>query len=270
MNRIGILRGRFDPLTERELEYAKNLRRQYRLDLLILKAEGEGVLGLSEREALLKQALYPYRRLVCGNDVSGAVIDAVCEEMDEEAVRTGSFRLAAQGIRKALVEKGYYLDAVLDHQCKASRAAHSRAVADLCREIAEAVGEDAELAWRTGMLHDITKNRPEEWGRRILEVHDPLLLAMSPKVWHASTAVVWLQQEMGICDRRMLNAIRNHTLGLGKGVLDRILYVADKCERTRGYDAEKEIALTKQSPAAGAALVYEESAKYRMNKGEVK
>ena len=267
MNRIGILYGPYDPITQKELEYAKRLRKEQHLDLLILVPSQEGVLGRSERMQLLKRALMPYRRLACGNTVSGAVYEQNMPVMDEEEVRSGIFRLAACGIRRMLVEEGYYLEEMLDVRCKPKRAAHSRAVADLCRELARASGVDEELAWRTGMLHDITKNRSEEWGRKILEVHDPMLLSMSPKVWHASTAAVWLKQETGITDRRMLSAIRNHTLGTGNSRLDRILYIADKCERTRGYDSEKEIALAKKSLAEGAALVYAESESFRLNKG---
>ncbi|MBQ6591313.1 MAG: bis(5'-nucleosyl)-tetraphosphatase (symmetrical) YqeK [Solobacterium sp.] len=267
MNRTGILYGSYDPLTQKELEYARKIRRERHLDLLILVPSEKGVLARSERMHLLKRALMPYRRIACGNAVSGAVFEEDMPAVDEEEVRSGIFRLAACGIRKMLVEEGYYLEEMLDANCKKKRAAHSRAVADLCRELAQASGVDEELAWRAGMLHDITKNRSEEWGRKVLEVHDPELLDMSPKVWHASTAAVWLKQETGITDRRMLEAIRNHTLGTGRSRLDRILYIADKCERTRGYDSEKEIALAKKSLAEGAALVYAESEAYRLNKG---
>ena len=267
MNRTGILYGSYDPITQKELEYAKCVRKEQCLDLLILVPSSEGVLERSERMKLLKRALMPYRRIACGNTVYGAVYEQEMPAMDEAEVRSGIFRLAAQGIRRMLVEEGYYLEEMLDARCKPKRAAHSRAVADLCRELAKASGIDEALAWKTGMLHDITKNRSEEWGRKILEIYDPLLLSMSPKVWHASTAAVWLKQETCITDRRMLNAVRNHTLGTGNSALDRILYIADKCERTRGYDSEKEIALAKKSLAEGAALVYAESESYRMKKG---
>ena len=68
---------------------------------------------------------------------------------------------------------------------------------------------------------------------------------------------------MGIEDRKILDAIRQHTLGDCTGPLSKILYIADKIEPTRGYDVSKETELAMKDLDAAFALVYREAEEYR-------
>ncbi len=181
----------------------------------------------------------------------------------EEKVRSGCFRYGAAGTRTLLLENGWYLNEVVHAQCSPHRAAHSISVARVCRDLAKANGVDELLAWRTGMLHDITKRMNDDEGRKILAVYEPDKLTQNVKIWHSYTAVYWLKKEMGLYDSRILSAIHCHTVGHGRTRLDWILYVADKCEPTRGYDSSKELGLAKKNLKAAAQLVYEEAESYR-------
>lgn len=262
MSRTAVIRGRFDPVTAEDVAFAVRLRREKQYEKIVFVPVAEGSLPRETRQDLLQAALKPYRRFCTGKEPQGTDVYTSGAEEKEAAVRQGNYALAARGIRKLLAAEGLYFEDLVDACCNPHRAAHSRAVADLCRQLAEAHGLDGDLAWWAGMLHDITKGRSEEWGRRILERYEPEALQYAPPVWHSFTAPVWLKQNLGITDHELLAAIRNHTLGGSQTPLAMILYIADKTEPTRGYDSTGEIALSMKDLAAGFALVKQEAAEW--------
>ena len=254
----------FDPISEAELQAAAEVLKQPDVRTVILAVEEEGVLDPETRLRFVKRAVRPYRRmyaaLAC--DVSGIRLeDSLIDS--ERIVREGAFRKAAPGIRKTLAEGMLYLETVVDAHCKPHRALHSRSVADLCRTLANAHGFDEDKAWKMGMLHDVTKAWSEEQGRALLKVYAPEAVSYAPPVYHSFTCPVFLKTVMGIEDREILEAIRQHTLGDCTGPLSKILYIADKIEPTRGYDVSKETELAMKDLDAAFALVYREAEEYR-------
>ena len=241
--------------------------RSHRMTSGLIQLNENGILERSMREKLINAAIRPYRhlKLISKEDISSKRIVEI-DSSDEVLVRRGQFYLAARGTRKMLNDSGCYYEAIVESLCSAHRASHSRSCADLSRELAEAHGMDGDRAWRMGMLHDITKKKDDEWGRHILSIYDPDKLDLSPKVWHSFTAPIVLERDLCLRDDGILHAIYHHTLGDGNSDLDRILYIADKCERTRGYDTEKEISLARKNLKLGAELVKEEQKTYLREK----
>jgi len=254
-----VVSGFFDPVTEKELMEMKKIRKEKK-DLYVFVKE-EGIASRKDRERMVSLALSPYRHLHITQDLKNddEVIDL---QMEEELCRNGHFRLAAKGVRKYLLEHNLYLSEVVNALCNAHRAVHSLSVADVCRELAITHHLDGDLAYRMGAFHDVTKKWSREEGEPVMERWFPEWVSVSDKVWHSFTALVYLKQEMGEYNPVILNAIRHHTLGDGSSDYDHILYIADKCEPTRGYDAEKEMTLAKKSLKEAAALVKEESKAY--------
>lgn len=259
------LTGRFDPITQSELKTIIDWRKRgYQVFVAV---SGEGILSPASRIQLLKAAIAPWRHVaIAEKDAVGKDTVDITDQAMEEKVRSGCFRYGAAGTRTLLLENGWYLNEVVYAQCSPHRAAHSISVARVCRDLARANGVDELLAWRTGMLHDITKRMNDDEGRKILAVYEPDKLTQNVKIWHSYTAVYWLKKEMGLYDPRILSAIHCHTVGHGKTRLDWILYVADKCEPTRGYDSSKELGLAKKNLKAAAQLVYEEAEFYRQGR----
>ncbi|MCR4951179.1 MAG: bis(5'-nucleosyl)-tetraphosphatase (symmetrical) YqeK [Solobacterium sp.] len=249
----------FDPVTQKEKEAVLAYRKDHRETEICVVPAAEGTLSFETRLRLLKKAFAPYRHV----HVLSAAEDAVqLEEADEEAVRSGMFRLAASGIRRILIEEGFFLQETAKAMCRERRYVHSAGVAATCRRLAQAHHMDQAEALKAGWLHDVTKAMPDEEAEKIIAVWKPEWLSISPKVWHSYTAVVWLKQNMGLHDRRILNAIEHHTLGDGNSSLDRILYIADKIEPGRGYDTSREWDLAAKDLKKGAGLVREESRSY--------
>lgn len=256
-----IISGIFDPISQKELQKLLQIRRENHLSELYVSVCGEGVLAPEERRRLLAMALKPYRHIHV-TDEAGEQLESI----DEDRIRQGEFRLAAKGIRKELIAKNHYLDVIVDAMCKPSRAAHSRRVAQVCRELAHVHYLDEAKAYRMGMLHDITKKWSDEEGEKVLKVHDPGQLSLSPKVWHSFTAVYWLKENMGLQDPTVLNAIYHHTLGDGRTLYDHILYIADKIEPGRGYDVSRQRRAAEENLITAAAMILAESNEYRSKK----
>lgn len=250
----------FDPITQEELDQIKKIHRENVGQEIYIYVEEEGILSRHERIALVKKACKPYRHL---HWLSKSTEETICLDVSkEELVRQGYFRYAAQGIRNILIQKGHYLDEIVDANCKPQRAIHSRGVAETCVELAHAHHLDEIQASHAGYLHDITKKMDEEEAKKIISIYKSEWLEISPKVWHSYTAVIWLKQNMYFYDTKILRAIEHHTLGDGKSDLDAILYIADKTEPNRNYDSTKERTLSKKSLKEGANLVKEESKQY--------
>lgn len=256
----------FDPVSVREMDQILACLRSYRPDRIILKVSDAGTLDRSQRIRLLKAAVKPYRKLTVSDDCPQKAQILEIDASSEETVRNGRYDMAAPGIRRILIDECLYLETTLDHMCSPHRASHSRAVAEVCRDLAHAHHMDELQAFRAGLMHDLTKGCSDEYNRRITAVYAPDMLGISPKVWHSFTAPVYLHRYMGLRDRRILKAVWHHTLGDGTSPLDYILYIADKTEPTRGYDASHELEVSRRSLQEGAALVLSESKQYMREK----
>ena len=256
----------FDPVTYAEIRRLLNAAKVNGFRKIYLYVTEEGILPRTERMRMVSLAVRSWGKLELyeGKDRPANMI--TLNSASEETVRQGRYDLAAPGIKKILIEEGPYLNETLDHLCNPHRAAHSRSVAMVCRQLAEAHGLDGDQAWRAGMMHDMTKAFSDEANGKIMKVYAPEMMEYSPKVWHSYTAPVYLYHYLGLRDHRILEAIKHHTLGDGTGDLDRILYIADKIEPSRGYDSTKEMELSRQDLKKGAELVLAESKQYMREK----
>jgi predicted HD superfamily hydrolase involved in NAD metabolism len=119
------------------------------------------------------------------------------------------------------------------------RYAHSVRVARLADRLAQRHGEDAALARRAGMLHDVARlydvaRLLAECERRSLPVDG--FERRHPIVLHARLGAELARDDFGERDERVLQAIRRHTLAApGMTRLDAILYLADGLEPGRNF-----------------------------------
>lgn len=254
----------FDPITERELSHARELLRQKGLSRIYLVPWGKGILPLADRQKLLEAAVRPFSRIqvlaTMHKDDTVMHMDG-CEE-EEKAAREGAFYLTPKPVRRMMLEKGWYFEETARACCRPKRFAHSAAVAETAVRIARAHHFDEKKAWKAGILHDVTKAMPDEEARAIIAAEKPEWLDLSPKIWHSVTASVWIRKNLGPVGEDILHAIAHHTLGDGTGDLDRILYISDKIEPTRGYDVSRQMDLACRDLRKAAELVLSESREY--------
>lgn len=117
---------------------------------------------------------------------------------------------------------------------KPSRFWHTYSVVKAGQEFARANFIDAEDAFVACLLHDCGKNIPiEKWEYYDFNNEEKLL---SPLI-HCALGVKVAQKVFSITDQKILDAIRFHTTGRpGMADLEKLVFVADKAEKTRSYD----------------------------------
>jgi predicted HD superfamily hydrolase involved in NAD metabolism len=260
-----VVEGSFDPIREKELSALKQLHKVHRT-MIFVQLKSDGVLPLAERMKLTQQACRPFRYLQLIAEYQGKKIDFAVYADEEKKIREGCFRLAAHGTRKMIFAHGWYFQETAEAMCNPHRYEHSLRTAETARIIAEKQGVDPDAAYQAGLIHDITKAMSHEEGAAILQTYRPDWLNYSDKIWHSYTAVIWMKQNMGFYDKKILDAVEHHTLGDGHAKLAQILYVADKIEPGRGYDTTKHLQMACTDLKACVQLVKNEGEAYRKNR----
>lgn len=128
---------------------------------------------------------------------------------------------------------------------KEKRMNHCISVAKLCYDLALAHGCDPMKAYLCGIFHDIAREIPKP---EMLTLAADRGIAMGkeerdePLLLHGALAAVAMEENYGIRDEEMLNAVRRHTVGdETMTLLDKILFLADKTEPLRTYEGVTEL-----------------------------
>lgn len=142
------------------------------------------------------------------------------------------------GKMKGLIDKiSLYAQGVLEEK----RFRHSVRVAEYAASLSEVYSVDKEAAYLAGISHDICKNSKD---RLLLSLAkrdgDPILdiEKKKPSLLHGRAGAVLLRDDFGVEDQEVLEAVKNHTFGIpGASDLTLLIYVSDKIEPGRGYNA---------------------------------
>ena len=108
--------------------------------------------------------------------------------------------------------------------------------------------EKARLA---GILHDVMKDTAPEEQLKIMERSGIILTEAqrrNTKLWHALSGAAFVESELGVADRDILDAIACHTGGkAGMTTLDKVLFVADYISADRDYPGVEELRIAAES-----------------------
>ena len=123
------------------------------------------------------------------------------------------------------------------------RLQHCLAVRSIAVDMARSFGVDPEKAKLAALLHDCARDlsgadllkKARAAGIAITEVDE-----MLPELLHAPVGALLAQEEFGITDPEIIQAISYHTTGAVKmTALDKIIFTADLIEPSRQGDLEK-------------------------------
>ena len=132
------------------------------------------------------------------------------------------------------------LKQILKSRLSEKRYYHSLCVAEEARRLAVRYGDDEERAYLAGLLHDITKNAPEEEHLQIFDRFGIILTDIEKnarKLWHAMSGAAYVRFILEIGDEEIADAIRYHTTAkAGMSRFEKILYLADFTSADRDYD----------------------------------
>ncbi len=129
---------------------------------------------------------------------------------------------------------------LLHSRLNEKRYFHSLCVADEAERLALKYGGDVEKCYLAGLLHDITKNSPDEEHLKIFETFGIMLNDIeknAKKLWHAMSGEAYIRYVLNIDDSELLDAVRYHTTAKADMSLTaKILYLADFTSKDRDYD----------------------------------
>lgn len=132
------------------------------------------------------------------------------------------------------------LKGILQKRLNEKRYYHSLCVADEAKRLAEKYGGDKDKAYLAGLLHDITKNAPDEEHLQIFKEFGIILSDIeqnAKKLWHAMSGAEYVKNVLEINDPEIIDAIRYHTTAKADmSLLAKILYLADFTSKDRDYE----------------------------------
>ncbi|MCL2390823.1 MAG: bis(5'-nucleosyl)-tetraphosphatase (symmetrical) YqeK, partial [Endomicrobia bacterium] len=114
------------------------------------------------------------------------------------------------------------------------RFEHSYNVARFAVELAGIYGVDILKAQTAGLLHDCAKSKTDKQlisffeNRKADFKYFNEMKKYSPKLLHSYAGAIIAKEKLGVTDKDILNAVRNHTLGRqNMSLLEKIIFVAD-------------------------------------------
>lgn len=172
-------------------------------------------------------------------------------------------------VRVYIGRRGLYFEEIMSHQMSEKRFLHSLSVAKLCKELAHSHHLDEEKAYLAGLIHDVCKQMPIDQQRIWMTHHMPQCLEEAPAIWHGYLGAYYASHTLHVKDLDILNSIYHHVKGRDRNDYERILFIADKLDPSRGYDSSKEIEISKRSLKKGFAIVKKQQQEYLKKEGSI-
>ncbi|GAE33336.1 bis(5'-nucleosyl)-tetraphosphatase (symmetrical) YqeK [Halalkalibacter akibai] len=128
------------------------------------------------------------------------------------------------------------------------RYQHTLGVIKAAEELAERFDADKDKAIIASVFHDYAKFRDKEEMKRLVreKLNDKSILDYGDELLHAPCGAYYVENEVGIKDQEILDAIRYHTTGKPHmTVLEKVVFLADYIEPGRhfkGIETVREIA----------------------------
>jgi predicted HD superfamily hydrolase involved in NAD metabolism len=125
------------------------------------------------------------------------------------------------------------------------RYQHTLGVVETSIQLAERYGADPKKAEIAAIFHDYAKFRDPDEMAEIIRATPTIaddLLEYHRELWHAPVGAYLVQQEAGITDEEILDAIRYHTTGrAGMSILEKVVCLADYIEPGRHFPGVDEV-----------------------------
>ena len=129
------------------------------------------------------------------------------------------------------------LEQFMKDNLKPSRYTHSLGVEKMATHLAKIYNADVEKAAFAGRYHDIAKCFDQDKMDEYIKKYDiPEKYLGNIALAHSKVAAAILENEYGVDDQDILNAVKSHTTGrVGMSLLEEIVYVSDAIEENRNY-----------------------------------
>lgn len=148
---------------------------------------------------------------------------------------------------------------ILKTKMSKKRYVHSVNVAKAAVMLAKKYGADINEAETAGILHDITKEMPYDMQLQLMKDNGIILSKVqqnAQKLWHSLSGSIYIENELNISNKNILNAVRFHTTGReNMSILEKVIFVADFIGEERDYKGV-EIMREKAERSLEEAMLY--------------
>lgn len=174
---------------------------------------------------------------------------------------------APKSVLKYILDNDLYFAHIVKERFSEHRYLHSCSVALLAYEIAQANNMNYSDAFIAGILHDIAKEIKKEDAVQFMQNKEKDN-ALLPKFTHHQFVGAYIaQEEFGITNQNILNAIKYHATGRDNmSELEKIIYASDKIDPLRGFDSEELINACCQNIDIGFMKVLQANKEYLLGK----
>ena len=129
---------------------------------------------------------------------------------------------------------------VIKENLSKSRYIHSKNVAKESVRLGIIYGANLNNAYISGLLHDVCKEKSDAYALQIFADSDIIFSGNTKHqkaLWHSILGAAFVQNNLLIDDKDIINAIRYHTTARkGMSVLEETVYIADLTSFERDYD----------------------------------
>lgn len=149
------------------------------------------------------------------------------------------------------------------------RFKHVLGVVDTAIALANIHGSDPYKAKLAALYHDCLRIAPVARQIQYLDLKTIKKYSDYPAVYHAYAAAASLQNDFGIKDSDILNAIRYHVWGRPKmSTLEKIIFISDACEPNRTFsDRESLYELSTKDLNQAVCNAMKKGIDYQVEKG---
>lgn len=152
------------------------------------------------------------------------------------AIRSGEFKYLDEKVRNYIFDHQLYLENIVKNHVNEKRFIHTLGVVKKAIQLCEIHQKDEVFKkdmYMAALLHDICKNFDESVLKQYMEQHFPLKMYMPIPIWHAYVGSFYIQEKLCITNKRIINAIYNHTVVEEINDFNLILKLADNLEENR-------------------------------------
>lgn len=178
-------------------------------------------------------------------------------------IREGSLHYCPDSVRQYILDHELYLEDIAQSLVSPKRWKHVKAMTELALDLASAHNLDYHAVLIAALFHDCAKEWTFETSQTWLKVVNPKYLQSHPALWHQKLGAYWLSTQFKWVNPKILKAMAHHVEGLDHDPITQVIYIADKCDKTRAYDASFFIQLAYQDLKKGYEAVLQHQLEYR-------
>ncbi len=163
-------------------------------------------------------------------------------ENASQKIREGNVHLTDSKIVQYMMDNELYVEELAQSMMSEKRFNHTKSVCELALSIASAHEVDLHQVYIAALFHDCAKEWTMDQLKAWLDFIEPGYIQFNPALWHQKVGSAYVNRYLKVRDKVILNAIAHHVNG-SNNIVSKIVYIADKCERTRKYDSSEFINL---------------------------